>query len=131
MATLLVTQPLGTSWRSGPPVAALLELGVVQLVAGDREASVAAVGRSRLEEGDGREDVLLGAAVLADEAAQVGEALAAGEGPEGLLAEVQVDRGVARGGRRQRGHRRRRDRAEVARRAPQGVEDRHHPRDVV
>src|SRR5438270_2768722 len=89
------------------PIDAPLELRVDALLVGDREVDVVPVRRGALEVDAAREDVLLRPAVLADEAPQVAEALAAGERPERLLTEVERDRRVLRGRRRQRRHGRR------------------------
>src|SRR3954471_487256 len=94
------------SWcGSGVAVEAALEVRVCKLRIRHREVDVLAV-RASLVELAGREDVVLGALVLADEATEVAQALAAAELPEGLLTEERVDCFVLRCRHRQCRHRR-------------------------
>src|SRR6185503_5001775 len=90
-------EPTGQrNWRSLPLRVRIHTPGelLVRLVAiRHREGDARAV-RAVLEERAARIRLVLRSAVLTNEAAEVAEALAAAEGPEGLLAEVERDRGV-------------------------------------
>src|SRR5262249_13858830 len=119
----------GAVQSSSATVDAPGEEWIALLGVGHRRVRVGRVGAA-LVEGSDREDRVLRAAVLTNEAAEVAEALPAGELPEGLLAEEQIDRTVhaRRGG--EGGHGFRRDRTEARRRRAECVEDRQHAGDI-